>query len=288
MCVSSFVKLNFGSDCQGIFHCFIVYYALFPSLRRSWCLKKISYSKHCEIFGLRIFAFVELKFLIMQSKGHIPMPIRCRNPVSETAVRPDRGAAAGDRNVRTLAHRAGLPGAFHRSGHFGLYRRCAGSGRRGFALRGSGGGSHDRHHHPSGLLVHSGRNVLLVSFARSGNSPESLGAIKLADRLEENGSRIFITCNAEGRLARIAAAHRDSLLLVLPAETDDRNSAMTSSFSTMLLTALLVSRIDRIGGHAGGGRMPGERDRPCAGDLRQPDRGGRTAELLALSSDRAR
>ena len=31
--------------------------------------EKISYSKHCEIFGLRIFAFVELKVLIMQSKG---------------------------------------------------------------------------------------------------------------------------------------------------------------------------------------------------------------------------
>ena len=35
-----------------------------------------------------------------------------------------------------------------------------------------------------------------------------------------------------------------------PGETDDRSLAMTSSFSTMLLTALLVSRIDRIGGDA--------------------------------------
>lgn len=87
------------------------------------------------------------------------------------------------------------------------------------------------------------RKVLLISFARSGNSPESLGAVNLADQIcGENIAHIFITCNSEGRLARIAE-RENCLLLLLPPETDDKSLAMTSSFSTMLLTALLIANI---------------------------------------------
>lgn len=214
--------------------------------------EKISYSKHCEIFGLRIFAFVELKVLIMQSKGQytyaeiMQQPrvwkqqydrIAARRQEIETFVRSHI-----ERGYRVLFTGAGT------SAYIGdaLVPAVAGSLFEGAAAV----PTTDIITHPASWFT-PGRNVLLVSFARSGNSPESLGAIKLADRLGgERVAHIFITCNAEGWLARIAAAHRDSLLLLLPAETDDRSLAMTSSFSTMLLTALLVSRIDRIGGDA--------------------------------------
>lgn len=90
------------------------------------------------------------------------------------------------------------------------------------------------------------KKVLLVSFARSGNSPESLGAVNLADRIcGENIAHIFITCNKDGKLAQIAA-RENCLLLLLPPETDDKSLAMTSSFTTMLLTALLVADIQDI------------------------------------------
>lgn len=87
------------------------------------------------------------------------------------------------------------------------------------------------------------RKILLISFARSGNSPESLGAVNLADRIcGESIAHIFITCNKDGRLAQIA--HKENCLLVLlPPETDDKSLAMTSSFSTMLLTAMLIANI---------------------------------------------
>lgn len=87
------------------------------------------------------------------------------------------------------------------------------------------------------------KKVLLISFARSGNSPESMGAVTLADTIcGDNIAHIFITCNEKGRLAQIAG-RENCLLLLLPPETDDKSLAMTSSFSTMLLTALLLANI---------------------------------------------
>ena len=79
--------------------------------------------------------------------------------------------------------------------------------------------------------------------ARSVATPESLGAVNLADKICGNNiAHIFITCNKDGQLARIAD-RENCLLLLLPPETDDKSLAMTSSFSTMLLTALLVAHI---------------------------------------------
>nr|WP_281372784.1 SIS domain-containing protein [Kineococcus aurantiacus] len=82
--------------------------------------------------------------------------------------------------------------------------------------------------------------VLLVSFARSGNSPESLAATRLVDRLAPQAHHLVITCNPQGQLAREHAATEGSFVLQLPEQTHDRGFAMTSSFSTMLLAALLA------------------------------------------------
>lgn len=96
--------------------------------------------------------------------------------------------------------------------------------------------------HPTAYFAPD-KKILLVSFARSGNSPESLGAVNLADLIcGRNIAHIFTTCNEEGELARIAAKE-NCLLLLLPPETNDKSLAMTSSFSTMLLTGLLLANI---------------------------------------------
>lgn len=87
--------------------------------------------------------------------------------------------------------------------------------------------------------------LLLISFARSGNSPESVGAVELANKLCKRIAHIYITCNKEGHLAK--TANQDNILaLLLPEATNDKSLAMTSSFSTMLLTCLMLSRIDVI------------------------------------------
>lgn len=82
-----------------------------------------------------------------------------------------------------------------------------------------------------------GKRPLVVSFGRSGNSTESVGTLDALDALAPTAPRLHITCNADGALAhRISAGPLK--VIVLPNETHDAGFAMTSSFSTMLLTAL--------------------------------------------------
>ncbi|WFE85211.1 SIS domain-containing protein [Parabacteroides chongii] len=93
--------------------------------------------------------------------------------------------------------------------------------------------------------INENQPVLLISFARSGNSPESAGAIKIVNTHCKHTAHIYITCNKEGELAK-NADKENTLLLLLPPETNDLGLAMTSSFSSMLLTALLVANIQHI------------------------------------------
>jgi tagatose-6-phosphate ketose/aldose isomerase len=79
--------------------------------------------------------------------------------------------------------------------------------------------------------------TLLVSFARSGNSPESVAAVDVADAVLTDCRHLVITCNPDGALAAAMGTRANARLLVLPARTNDRAFAMTSSFTTMLLVA---------------------------------------------------
>jgi tagatose-6-phosphate ketose/aldose isomerase len=83
-----------------------------------------------------------------------------------------------------------------------------------------------------------GRDYLLASFARSGNSPESVATFQqVADRFPRVKQAV-ITCNRDGDLARLAAASCGSLCILLPEQTNDKSLAMTSSFSSLALAGL--------------------------------------------------
>ena len=88
--------------------------------------------------------------------------------------------------------------------------------------------------------------TLLVSFARSGNSPESVHAVNLATQLVDDLYQIVITCNENGKLAKNTVNDEKSLLLLMPPQTNDLGFAMTSSFTTMVLNAMAVFNIDNI------------------------------------------
>ena len=88
--------------------------------------------------------------------------------------------------------------------------------------------------------LHKEVTTILVSFARSGNSPESVAAVDLAKDLVEELYQITITCAEEGKLAQQAHGDERNLLLLQPAPSNDAGFAMTSSFTSMMLTALLV------------------------------------------------
>ena len=64
----------------------------------------------------------------------------------------------------------------------------------------------------SEYLLSKERPLLLVSFARSGNSPESVGAVNLANKLCKNVAHVYITCNKNGKLAQQAAGLVSQLL----------------------------------------------------------------------------
>lgn len=88
--------------------------------------------------------------------------------------------------------------------------------------------------------------TLLISFARSGNSPESVHAVKLANQLVDDLYQVIITCNEEGKLAQNTKDDEKSLLLLMPKETNDLGFAMTSSFTTMVLSAMAIFNMSNI------------------------------------------
>lgn len=82
--------------------------------------------------------------------------------------------------------------------------------------------------------------TLLVSFARSGDSPESLASTELADQCLGDVHHLLITCNPDGQLARRHGDSPRSHVLLMPSAADDQGFAMTSSFTCMTLAALLA------------------------------------------------
>ena len=84
----------------------------------------------------------------------------------------------------------------------------------------------------------TGRTPLVVSFGRSGNSAETIGTLDALDALAPDAPRLNITCNAASVLATRTSS--TSRAVVLPDATHDAGFAMTSSFTTMLLTALAI------------------------------------------------
>jgi tagatose-6-phosphate ketose/aldose isomerase len=82
------------------------------------------------------------------------------------------------------------------------------------------------------------RGYVLVSFARSGNSPESVATFVRVGEQFPRVKHIVITCNRDGELARRAAGSPNAQCILLPEETNDASLAMTSSFSSLVLAGL--------------------------------------------------
>ena len=93
--------------------------------------------------------------------------------------------------------------------------------------------------HPA-LYLRRDRPTLLVSFGRSGSSPESVAVVDMVRFLIDDARFLDITCNADGELARRGQGRDDTLSLLMPPASCDRAFAMTSSLSCMLLAALAV------------------------------------------------
>lgn len=89
------------------------------------------------------------------------------------------------------------------------------------------------------------RPGLMVSLARSGNSPESAGAVRLLVDAAPDYRHLILTCNAEGSLARSWNGHENVRVITLPPETNDESLVMTSSFTNLVLAARFLGLLDR-------------------------------------------
>ena len=101
------------------------------------------------------------------------------------------------------------------------------------------------------LLIHGTKALpkdrpgLLVSLARSGNSPESTGAVRILLESEPAYRHLIVTCNEAGSLAKTWRDHKDVIVAALPPETNDESLVMTSSFTNLTLAARFLGLLDQ-------------------------------------------
>jgi tagatose-6-phosphate ketose/aldose isomerase len=85
-------------------------------------------------------------------------------------------------------------------------------------------------------------NGVLVSMARSGESPESVGVIARIKQMLPGVIHLAITCNEHGELVRLPGVDA----LILDPRTNDRSLVMTSSFSNLLLAGMAIAQGDLL------------------------------------------
>ncbi len=86
-----------------------------------------------------------------------------------------------------------------------------------------------------GRYVDEKSEGIVISFGRSGSSPESIDAVEKIEQIAPLMHHIYVTCNPDGGLAQRAPKNPKAYLCLMPPETHDVSFVMTSSFSSMLL-----------------------------------------------------
>ncbi len=91
-------------------------------------------------------------------------------------------------------------------------------------------------------LLPAQRPLMLVSFTRSGNSPESGALISACLKQEPSVEHLVLTCNPSGHVARQWGGGTDSRVTVevLDPRTCDKSLVMTSSFTNLALAGLAL------------------------------------------------
>lgn len=84
--------------------------------------------------------------------------------------------------------------------------------------------------------------VLLISLARSGNSPESVAAVRVVMQEAPESLFLSITCNQHGQLATAYPGDERVHSHLLHPRTHDESLVMTSSFTSMALALLGLAK----------------------------------------------
>jgi tagatose-6-phosphate ketose/aldose isomerase len=92
-------------------------------------------------------------------------------------------------------------------------------------------------------FVLPGRPYLWISFSRSGDSSEGIAVIETATARYPEIRHLVVSCNKDGRMARICKNANGRLAVVLDDAVNDRGLAMTSSFSNMIVAGHSLAHI---------------------------------------------
>lgn len=91
----------------------------------------------------------------------------------------------------------------------------------------------------------AGEPTLVVSLARSGESPESAAAVEALLETEPRTRHLIITCNCDGQLAREFVGDPRVRVIHLDPQVNDRSLVMTSSFTNLVLATRFLGWLDR-------------------------------------------
>jgi tagatose-6-phosphate ketose/aldose isomerase len=80
-----------------------------------------------------------------------------------------------------------------------------------------------------------GRRYLMISFSRSGDSPEGVSVLTQALERYPEIAHLVVTCNAGAMMAAVVSGRPRTYAVVLDDAVNDRGLAMTSSFSNMVV-----------------------------------------------------
>jgi len=105
------------------------------------------------------------------------------------------------------------------------------------------------------LLTHDAKALppekpgLVVSLARSGDSPESVGVVSLLLEVAPQFRHLVLTCNANGKLATSFRADSRVRVVALDDGTNDRSLVMTSSFTNLVIAAQFLGFLNQQGAY---------------------------------------
>ena len=88
-----------------------------------------------------------------------------------------------------------------------------------------------------------GRRYLMISFSRSGDSPEGVAVLHQALEKYPEVAHLIVSCNRHGRMVELVRGHAQAYAVVLDDAVNDRGLAMTSSFSNMVLFGQCLAHI---------------------------------------------
>jgi tagatose-6-phosphate ketose/aldose isomerase len=91
----------------------------------------------------------------------------------------------------------------------------------------------------------TGKSYVWVSFSRSGDSSEGVALLESALERRPEIHHIIVSCNSEGRMARIGE-RGNVFQVLLDDEVNDRGLAMTSSFSNMVVAGQCLAHVQGL------------------------------------------